>query len=252
MPIKINFSQIFEPKVSKVPITQQGAKWAPPSKIKPHNISKNESNLKMTMSNLPTRHLSNYRLPKATLNHILRISRNLFRISPQPTHHVWKNRPSKPLTMIIHAPGVSHVIPLSNKSVLHPNVLQKPVPLLVVNPVPNPTVIIPTIAKVNPNRLLLALQNHVGILMPTPNVGKTAHIRKHFSELIWPLPSHRESRNRARTRTTNPPLFRVIRKVVILLQRRQKLLRNHPGVLVIERVVFHPSVSKSIAPTTLR
>ena len=30
MPIKINFSQIFEPKVSKVPITQQGAKWAPP------------------------------------------------------------------------------------------------------------------------------------------------------------------------------------------------------------------------------
>ncbi len=30
MPIKINFQEKFEPKVSKVPITQRGALWTPP------------------------------------------------------------------------------------------------------------------------------------------------------------------------------------------------------------------------------
>ncbi len=30
MPIKINFQEKFEPKVSKMPITQRGALWTPP------------------------------------------------------------------------------------------------------------------------------------------------------------------------------------------------------------------------------
>jgi hypothetical protein len=43
MPIKIKNLKYFEPKVSKVPITQQPTKWALPHQIPTKKISKNQS-----------------------------------------------------------------------------------------------------------------------------------------------------------------------------------------------------------------
>jgi hypothetical protein len=43
MPIKIKNLKYFEPKVSKVPITQQPTKWALPHQIPTKIISKNQT-----------------------------------------------------------------------------------------------------------------------------------------------------------------------------------------------------------------
>src|SRR4051794_14117019 len=73
-------------------------------------------------------------LAEAALHHILGIGVHRA-IAPEPAHHLRQNHAAEFLAVEVHAPRVIHVVPLLRESLHEPDVLIKPVALLVIRPV---------------------------------------------------------------------------------------------------------------------
>src|SRR5262249_15182767 len=65
-------------------------------------------------------------------------------------------------------------------------------------------------------------------------------------------PGDGEGRDGPRTRPADPAHLRVRRDVVLLRQGRHQLLGDHPGILVVERVVFGRAIGVAVAPVSRR
>ena len=94
------------------------------------------------------------RLAKSPLHHVVWV-RGYGSIAPQPSHHVWHDRPTEFLAVQVYAPRVVHVITLLRESLHQPHILQEPVELLVVDAVAGAAIIVPPVAQEYPDRLLL-------------------------------------------------------------------------------------------------
>src|SRR6185312_3846521 len=114
------------------------------------------------------------RLPEGTLHLVLRIG-GYRAVPPQPTHHIRQDRPAELLSVPVHPPGVVHVVALLGEGLHQPDVLVEPIPLLVVLAVAaHPAVVVPAIAQVHADRLLLARQHLLRVDVPAPQVDEAA------------------------------------------------------------------------------
>src|SRR6266545_8368343 len=105
--------------------------------------------------------------------------------------------------MKIHAPRVVYIVALLRQGLHQANVLIEPVALLVVHAVADAPVVIPPVAQIDANRLLLARQHFFWIDVPAAQIHETADIAQHFSEMVGTLPGDCESRDSARTRAAD-------------------------------------------------
>src|SRR5579864_9467058 len=110
-------------------------------------------------------------------------------VTPQPAHHLWKDRLEHLLAVPLDAPRIVHVVALFGKGLLHPDILVEPVAPPVVGSVGSQRpIVIPAINQKNTYGFLLALAYDVRIGVTPANIRKTAHVAYHLAEMVGTLP----------------------------------------------------------------
>src|SRR6516164_5503701 len=98
-------------------------------------------------------------------------------IAPEPAQHVRQNGPAHLLTMLVHSPGIVHVVASCGERLLHAHILEEPVAGGIVRAVGHLTAqIIAAVTEKYANRPLLALEDDVRISIAAAYVGEAAHI----------------------------------------------------------------------------
>src|SRR3954469_462352 len=109
--------------------------------------------------------------------------------------------------MFSDSPGVVHVVAFSTQCLHQANIIEEPVPGLVVTVTPLTSVVVATVLHKNANRLSFAVCDDVGVVVSAPDIGETADDAQDFSELVGMLPGDGEGGDRTRTRATDAVLF---------------------------------------------
>lgn len=84
-----------------------------------------------------------------------------------------------------------NVVTLLGKRLHQTDILEKPIPLLVVTAAgTQAAMVVAAVAKKYSNGLLLARQNALRIDISTPQIHEAADIAQYLSEVVWALPSY--------------------------------------------------------------
>src|SRR5690242_434847 len=95
--------------------------------------------------------------------------------------------------MPLNAPGVVHVVAFVRKRLLHPYVLIKPVPVLVVTAIhAQRAVVIPSVDQEHSQGFLLALADDIRIGVSAADIRETADVAQYLMEVVRTLPCDSE------------------------------------------------------------